>query len=257
MAEVFDPMRHPYTRGLFASIPLPGADKNAHPLVAIPGQLPLPHQRPQGCNFGPRCGFFVAGRCDARAIPMHGDGRRRRRPRRALQSASARSTGMRRSRQRKPAEPAPPGRRGAQGRRPQEVLRARPTARCSRCLRRQGTTVKANEQLDFDAREARDGRDRRRIRLRQVDLRQGADGAGDRDRGRVRLNGKDISRTRRSQKRGADTIGNLQMVFQNPFDTLNPSHSVGGQIARVIQKFGVETDEDEGPRARVRAARHR
>ncbi|MCB1212611.1 MAG: ABC transporter ATP-binding protein, partial [Verrucomicrobiales bacterium] len=41
--EVFDQMRHPYTRGLFASIPLPGTDKNARPLVPIRGQLPLPH----------------------------------------------------------------------------------------------------------------------------------------------------------------------------------------------------------------------
>ncbi|MGH7156491.1 MAG: ABC transporter ATP-binding protein, partial [Acetobacteraceae bacterium] len=39
---VFDHMRHPYTRGLFNSIPLPGADKNARPLTAIRGQLPLP-----------------------------------------------------------------------------------------------------------------------------------------------------------------------------------------------------------------------
>ena len=70
IAEVFEAMRHPYTRGLFASIPIPGADKNARPLVAIPGQLPLPHQRPPGCNFGPRCSFFVAGRCDAGEIPM-------------------------------------------------------------------------------------------------------------------------------------------------------------------------------------------
>ena len=44
------------------------------------------------------------------------------------------------------------------------------------------------------------------------------------------------------QKRDAATIGKLQMIFQNPFDTLNPSHSVGGQIARVIRKFGVESD---------------
>ena len=34
----------------------------------------------------------------------------------------------------------------------------------------------------------------------------------------------------------------MQMVFQNPFDTLNPSHSVGSQIARVVQKFGGESD---------------
>ena len=45
--------------------------------------------------------------------------------------------------------------------------------------------------------------------------------------------------TRRSRK----TIRSLQMIFQNPFDTLNPSRSVGSQIARVIRKFGVEQDE--------------
>src|SRR3954453_14075233 len=70
VGEGFDRMRHPYTRGLFNSIPLPGADKNARPLVPIPGQLPLPHQRPQGCWFGPRCQYFVGGRCDAGPIPM-------------------------------------------------------------------------------------------------------------------------------------------------------------------------------------------
>ena len=37
VAEVFNTMRHPYTRGLFNSIPLPGADKYAKPLVAMPG----------------------------------------------------------------------------------------------------------------------------------------------------------------------------------------------------------------------------
>jgi peptide/nickel transport system ATP-binding protein len=40
------------------------------------------------------------------------------------------------------------------------------------------------------------------------------------------------------------------MIFQNPFDTLNPSHSVGSQIARVIRKLGVRRDE-AAIRARV------
>jgi peptide/nickel transport system ATP-binding protein len=53
--------------------------------------------------------------------------------------------------------------------------------------------------------------------------------------------------TRRSQK----TIRSLQMIFQNPFDTLNPTHTVGRQIARVIRKFGVERDESR-IRQRVR-----
>ena len=35
------------------------------------------------------------------------------------------------------------------------------------------------------------------------------------------------------------------MIFQNPFDTLNPSHTIGAQIARVIRKFGVERDPDK------------
>ena len=47
------------------------------------------------------------------------------------------------------------------------------------------------------------------------------------------------------QKRRPQVVSHLQMVFQNPFDTLNPSHSVGGQIARVIGKFGVEKDPDK------------
>ncbi|MGB7432638.1 MAG: ABC transporter ATP-binding protein, partial [Ahrensia sp.] len=69
--DVFDRMRHPYTQGLFRSIPLPGADKKTRPLIAIPGQLPLPHERPKGCNFGPRCHHFVEGVCNAREVPMH------------------------------------------------------------------------------------------------------------------------------------------------------------------------------------------
>jgi peptide/nickel transport system ATP-binding protein len=39
------------------------------------------------------------------------------------------------------------------------------------------------------------------------------------------------------------------MIFQNPFATLNPHHTVGAQIARVIRKFNVEQGE---PRIRER-----
>ncbi len=68
--DVFDKMQHPYTQALFRSIPLPGADKNARPLVAIPGNFPLPHERPDGCNFGPRCDYFQEGVCNQGNIPM-------------------------------------------------------------------------------------------------------------------------------------------------------------------------------------------
>jgi peptide/nickel transport system ATP-binding protein len=68
--QVFNVMRHPYTRGLFSSIPLPGTDRHSRPLMPIRGQLPPPHQRPTGCYFHPRCDFAVAGRCDVAPIAM-------------------------------------------------------------------------------------------------------------------------------------------------------------------------------------------
>ena len=32
--------------------------------------------------------------------------------------------------------------------------------------------------------------------------------------------------------------------FQNPFDTLNPSHTIGNQIMRALEKFGVGQSPD-------------
>src|SRR6056300_1709881 len=82
--DVFDNMRHPYTQALFRSIPLPGADKNSRPLVAIPGNFPLPHERPEGCNFGPHCDYFQDGLCNKTAIPMANVNKRTRHDSRCL-----------------------------------------------------------------------------------------------------------------------------------------------------------------------------
>jgi oligopeptide/dipeptide ABC transporter ATP-binding protein len=68
--DVFSRPLHPYTHGLFGCIPLPGADKHVRPLTPIPGQLPLPPERPPGCYFGPRCDHFKGGLCDAGAIAL-------------------------------------------------------------------------------------------------------------------------------------------------------------------------------------------
>ena len=233
--DVFDRMRHPYTQGLFRSIPLPGADKNSRPLISIPGQLPLPHERPKGCNFGPRCQHFVEGLCNADEIPMipvegH-DGHFSRCVRfneidwTALPASARKNAGAGQAR-----------RADAEDRRPQEILQGRGQRdlRRRRRPRRQG-------QRDDQLRGARirDGGDRRRIRLRQVDARQGAARAGD---GELRQRRR--SATRRSSRpaiemRDVQTVSSIQMVFQNPFDTLNPSHSVGSQIIRTLEKFGV------------------
>ena len=72
----------------------------------IPGQLPLPHERPPGCYFGPRCDLFPAGRCDEAADPD--GGRRARCPAtRCAAALSARSTGTARPRRTQPVPPPP------------------------------------------------------------------------------------------------------------------------------------------------------
>ena len=47
------------------------------------------------------------------------------------------------------------------------------------------------------------------------------------------------------QARNPDTVSSLQMVFQNPFDTLNPSMTVGRQIIRALEVFGVGASDAE------------
>jgi oligopeptide/dipeptide ABC transporter ATP-binding protein len=58
--DLFARPRHPYTQGLFAS--LPRIDQKGHHLTAIEGTVPSPTHFPEGCRFRPRCPLAVA-RC--------------------------------------------------------------------------------------------------------------------------------------------------------------------------------------------------
>ncbi|MGG2995396.1 ABC transporter ATP-binding protein [Paenibacillus sp. PDC88] len=58
---LFREPRHPYTRGLLASLPQLAGD--ADRLKSIPGQVPNPLEMPSGCRFAPRCPMRVE-RCE-------------------------------------------------------------------------------------------------------------------------------------------------------------------------------------------------
>lgn len=51
--ELFNNPLHPYTRALLASIPSLHRDEKRLPVIE--GQVPSPHQIPQGCRFAARC----------------------------------------------------------------------------------------------------------------------------------------------------------------------------------------------------------
>ena len=71
-AEVFNDTRHPYTEGLFDS--LPNLKQRGEELVPIQGLMPDPADLPEGCTFAPRCPY--ATEACTKAVPglRHVDG---------------------------------------------------------------------------------------------------------------------------------------------------------------------------------------
>jgi oligopeptide/dipeptide ABC transporter ATP-binding protein len=53
VVDVFKQPLHPYTKGLFASMPVLG--RGTQRLQTIPGNVPNPEELPPGCRFHPRC----------------------------------------------------------------------------------------------------------------------------------------------------------------------------------------------------------
>ncbi|NSX55364.1 ABC transporter ATP-binding protein [Parasulfitobacter algicola] len=233
IADVFDKMQHPYTQALFRSIPLPGADKTARPLVAIPGNFPLPHERPPGCNFGPRCDYYEEGRCNAQEIPMQtvpGDDRHATRCLKFQEidwnespvigdekgKAEVGDVILKMDQLKKYYEISGKGMFGGG----------------------QARVVKANETLTFEARESETLAIVGESGCGKSTFAKVLMGLETATEGQILLDDKPIHDIA-IENRDTKTIADVQMVFQNPFDTLNPSMTVGRQLIRALEIFGV------------------
>ncbi|MGR3572131.1 dipeptide ABC transporter ATP-binding protein [Brevirhabdus sp.] len=240
VSTVFDRMRHPYTQALFRSIPLPGANKRSRPLIAIPGNLPLPHERPPGCNFGPRCDHFVAGRCDAMKIPMLPVEGNAGHDTRCIRYDEIDWTGpVTRPDQAVDSTP------GEVVLRVENLQKYYEVAANSLFGKRGETkTVKAVEAVSFEARERETLAIVGESGCGKSTLAKVLLGLETATAGTVMLDDRAIQSTP-IQKRGTRTVSAIQMIFQNPFDTLNPSMSVGRQIQRALEVFDVGTTQAE------------
>jgi peptide/nickel transport system ATP-binding protein len=223
-AEVlFATPRHPYTRGLLRSIPRMGADKHSAPLVPIPGSVPSPGRRLAGCSYAPRCSDARAGLCTTTPVPMFDAGENQ-------QVRCLRWSEL------APVSAHMPAAAGAEEVAEGEtVLEVRDLSRVFTLGR--GRLV-ANDRLSFS------------VKRGKIVAIVGESGSGKSTFARI-LAGLDkassgnlkFGNTDLAQKpahaRNPEQIAAIQMVFQNPDGTLNPSHSVGLPIARALRKFGV------------------
>lgn len=231
--DVFDKMQHPYTQALFRSIPLPGADKNERPLVAIPGNFPLPHERPRGCNFGPRCEYFEAGRCDAGEIRME-----------PIEGVERHHSRCLKFNEIDWDAPIPRGDDTAKTKAGNVVLKVDNLKKYYEVAAnamfggKEKKVVKANETISFEAHESEtlaivgeSGCGKSTLAKMLMGLETATDGT-------ITLLNKSVEDVA-IEDRDTKTVSSVQMVFQNPFDTLNPSMTVGSQIIRALEIFGI------------------
>ncbi len=229
-AAVFAAPAHPYTRGLLACVPDPdGSRTGATVLTPIRGTVPSLAALPPGCGFGPRCDGFRPGLCDRpQALRSAGDGWARcvrvgeveppapppAVPRRVVSEESMLvAEGLEKQ--------YGVDRRGLVGfllRRPVERVRANRGVRLT--VPRGGTVAIVGESGCGKSTFARI-----------------AAGLEQASAGTLLIDGVDVAR-RPVARRTATELRALQMVFQNPDETLNPSYPVGRQIARVVRRLG-------------------
>ena len=236
--QVFTNPRHPYTRGLLDCLPTLGRDKRHAPLVAIPGQVAPAIAREPGCGFAARCTHVVIGRCTTSAIPVAAvDGEAGHR------ALCVRAGEFARWERYRADEVASDGVVS-----PEPVVSMQHVGKLYRRRQRLfggggGRVVRALHDVDLVA-----------LRSQTVAI-VGESGCGKSTlakvlagielatEGRVILDGVEVG-GRAIHRRGRELKRKLQMVFQNPDSTLNPSHTVGYAIGRALTRLHGRTRAD-------------
>ncbi|MBI5959112.1 MAG: ABC transporter ATP-binding protein [Chloroflexi bacterium] len=231
--DIFARPSHPYTLGLLRCIPRLDTTKRSTTLQPIRGRVPSPTALPPGCIFEPRCPFARPA-CSHQPIPMReiqpGHWARCLYAEEILEHKDDLSDDMVNI----IIGVAPKTDNGGPILRVKEAKTYYPVA-SKQIIGGQKQYVKAVDNVSMEAMPGRTLGIVGESGCGKSTLVKTIIGLEKLSGGEIEFMGMDISTP--VSKRSEALIKDLQMVFQNPDSTLNPSFSVGYQIARPLRRF--------------------
>ncbi|MFZ1756409.1 MAG: ABC transporter ATP-binding protein [Caldilineaceae bacterium] len=253
VAEVFARPSHPYTQGLIRCVPKLGADRSSSVLYPIRGRVPAPDKRPSGCGFNPRCDY-TEDRCRTEKPKL--------RPLSQGRLTDLHSVRCHFAEEIDPGAWTPPedmeiplidgANRAAELAAAETILRVDGLAKyypvsgnsvkdmLGLGKKRQ---VKAVNGVSFDVPRGSTLGIVGESGCGKSTLIRTIIGLEETSGGQAQFLGVDI--TNDLADRSSQIIEELQMVFQNPDSTMNPSYTVGQQIGRPLRRFAKVSSRQE------------
>ena len=239
VSDIFRNPSHPYTMGLLASVPRLGETKSEAILEPIRGRVPPPAERPKdACIFAPRCDY-VTEKC-REALPgmIAVSSGHEARCIYALDIDTQKRTRKKRKTVAEMQAPEPVEGIGKELLSFQSLKVFYPqesNSVVSLVGLGEKKFVKAVDDVSVRLAKGRTLGVVGESGCGKSTLVKGIIGLEPITEGAIEFLGIDITQT--VSARETNLIREMQMVFQNPDSTLNPSYSIGRQIARPIQRF--------------------
>jgi len=243
--QIYHDPQHPYTQGLMRCVPKLGAEKASSILYPIRGRVPPPNNRPTGCIFNPRCDYV-------REICRETRPELRETPNGAM--IRCHFAGEIVAADWVPSEDILPPEISAPAEKQEPILKINDLKKYYKV---QGSSlkdvlgfgekryVKAVENASFDLVKGTTLGIVGESGCGKSTLIKTIIGLEETTSGEAEFMGFDITDSVTS--RSEEIIKELQMVFQNPDSTMNPSYTVGQQIGRPMKRFNtVPKDQIRG-----------
>ena len=239
VVDVFKRPCHPYTRGLVAAVPKLGESKLDSVLYPIRGRVPEPSNRPRdACIFAPRCDYVTAQCLEARPPMVQIGTEHAARCCFALEIETRPKTTRQKAALHPVKQPVAPG-ADKNLVLDSENLRVWYPMATNSVVNLFGLGekkyVKAVDDVSLRVSKGRTLGLVGESGCGKSSLVKGLIGLEPLTGGRLEF--LDVEVKEGVTSRAANLIKEMQMVFQNPDSTLNPSYSVGRQIARPIRRF--------------------